>query len=354
MNTKKTTVIPKSIGYWLMTGAVLVALMVILGGYTRLSHSGLSMVTWKPVTGFIPPLSEAAWVAEFDLYKTSPEYKLRNYHFSLDEFKAIYWPEFYHRLLGRIMGLAFIVPFFYFLVTKKLRNRKLKMNLLVIFILGLLQGFAGWYMVKSGLVDQPAVSHIRLAIHLSLALILFGYLFTAALRIIYPAFTPDTAQKKSCQTYLRVLLVLVSIQIIYGAFVAGLKAGLFYPTFPKMGNEWFPVMVQKAITENGLSAFTNSPYVVQFMHRWLAVLVLLFTLITVLKNRKRQLADSIKKTHRILLVVLSVQFLAGVLTLINLVPVWLGVVHQLGALAVLGTLLMGLHLTRSAKNELIA
>lgn len=350
MDSKRNTDLPvsKSIGYWLLIGAFLVLMMIMLGGYTRLSHSGLSMVTWKPVTGFIPPLNQENWISEFEAYKTSPEYKLRNYNFSLEEFKEIYWPEFLHRLLGRITGIVFIIPFLYFLIRKKLNNPKLKRHLIIIFLLGVLQGFAGWYMVKSGLVDQPAVSHYRLAIHLCLALILYGYLFLVALKIL------TTQNEKQIQisdhvklkSVLSITLLVVILQIIYGAFVAGLKAGLFYPTFPKMGPLWIPHTVTDSIAQEGIMSFFNSPYVVQFVHRWLGILVLLLAGYLFFKSRKTILSDSIRKSIALILLLTLTQVLLGVLTLINLVPVSLGVLHQLCAVLLLTSVLYAIFLTR--------
>ena len=345
-NTTQPSPVSKSIGYWLLTGAVLVIAMVILGGYTRLSHSGLSMVTWKPVTGVIPPMNENQWQTEFQDYQTSPEYKLRNYHFTLDEFKEIYWPEFYHRLLGRIMGLAFIVPFIYFLIRKKFNNKKIIRQLIVIFLLGLLQGFAGWYMVASGLVDRPAVSHYRLAIHLCLALLLFSVLFIYAIRILKPELDKIVSFQKSVQRIFNITLVLLVLQIIYGAFVAGLKAGLFYPTFPKMGTEWIPQTVSGAFSTQGFSALTESPFVVQFIHRWLAILVTVFAVITFIKTRRE--ISLVKKTGSIIFYFTLVQVVLGVITLLNLVPVSLGVIHQLMAVFLLSSLLFAVFSIRRA------
>lgn len=343
MDADPNTEIPvsKSIGYWLLTGAFLVLMMIMLGGYTRLSHSGLSMVTWKPVTGFIPPLNQKNWITEFEAYKTSPEYKLRNYNFSLEEFKEIYWPEFLHRLLGRITGIVFIIPFLYFLIRKKLGNPKLKRHLIIIFLLGVLQGFAGWYMVKSGLVDQPAVSHYRLAIHLCLALILYGYLFLVALKILTNKNKSQVqvSDHSKLKLILNITLAVVILQIIYGAFVAGLRAGLFYPTFPKMGPLWIPHTVTDAIQQDGLTSFINSPYVVQFVHRWLGILVLLCAGFLFFKSNKKVLNGSIRKAILLIFSLTLFQILLGVLTLVNLVPVSLGVLHQAFAVLLLTSIL---------------
>ncbi|MBL7897134.1 MAG: COX15/CtaA family protein [Crocinitomicaceae bacterium] len=338
MNTenKNSESVSKAVGYWLITGAVLVIILLIVGGYTRLSHSGLSMVTWKPVTGFIPPMNETEWMAEFEQYQTSPEYKLRNYHFTLDEFKEIYWPEFYHRVLGRILGLVFIIPFIYFLIRKKLTDRKLRMNLIIIFLLGALQGLVGWLMVASGLVDRPSVSHYRLALHLCTALSLFVYIMLVALPIVSPEKIKSINDGKKLKWIFYTLTALVIFQIVYGAFVAGLKAGLFYPTWPKMGTEWIPATVTDSFSNGGI---TNSPYVVQFIHRWLAAVVVLLSVVLYLKSRKLNLEKFQKNALLFVPVVVVIQFILGVVTLMNLVPVSLGVIHQLGALILLSTLI---------------
>ncbi|MBK9193378.1 MAG: COX15/CtaA family protein [Crocinitomicaceae bacterium] len=338
MNTeiKNSGSVSKAVGYWLITGAVLVIILLIVGGYTRLSHSGLYMVTWKPVTGCIPPMNDAEWAVEFEQYQTSPEYKLRNYHFTLEEFKEIYWPEFYHRVLGRVLGLVFIIPFVYFLIRKKITDRKLRFNLIIIFLLGALQGLVGWLMVASGLVDRPSVSHYRLALHLCTALSLFVYIMIVALPIVSPDKMKSVTDGKKLKWIFYSLTAVVILQIIYGAFVAGLKAGFFYPTWPKMGTEWIPATVTDSFSDGGI---TNSPYVVQFIHRWLAAVVVIFSAVLYFKSRKLNLEKFQKNSLILVPVVVVIQFVLGVVTLMNLVPVSLGVIHQLGALILLSTLI---------------
>lgn len=331
----------KQVGYWLLTGAFLVVAMVVLGGYTRLSHSGLSMVTWKPVTGVVPPINPIQWEEEFTKYKTSPEYQKRNYSFTVEEFKAIYWPEFLHRLLGRIMGFVFLIPFLYFLFTGKLKNKRLLLNLVVIFLLGGLQGFIGWYMVKSGLVDIPSVSHYRLAIHFILALTLFVYILWTALGILYPK--EENTISNTFGNILKALLGLVIVQLIYGAFVAGLKAGMFFPTFPKMGSEWIPKSIGMALGTNGLISLTESPVLVQFIHRWLAAIIVILVSWIFIKGRKSDLSKSQSQSLLAMLIVVGIQFLLGVFTLLYLVPISLGVLHQLGAVALLTTVIIAMY-----------
>jgi heme a synthase len=338
----------RQIGIWLFAGALLVVVMVILGGYTRLSHSGLSMVTWKPIIGAIPPLNELAWEEEFSRYKSSPEYQKRNYDFSLEEFKSIYWPEFYHRLLGRIMGLAFMVPFLYFLFSKQLKNGRLIRNLMVIFLLGGLQGMIGWYMVKSGLVDDPNVSHYRLAIHLGTALLLFVYILWTALKVSYPG----SELKKDASTLIRpfkVLFAFTSIQIIYGALVAGLKAGLYYPTWPMMGSTWLPSEAGVSIVEKGIISFFESASLVQFMHRWIAVFVIGIIFWIYFKTRKLDLNEIQIRIMMWMLIIVGIQFTLGVLTLLYHVPISLGVLHQFGAVALLTINVLALYFFKGTR-----
>ena len=327
--------VDKRIGYWLMLGAALVIAMVILGGYTRLSHSGLSMVTWKPVTGVVPPLTDAQWEREFNKYKTSPEYKKRNYHFTVEEFKKIYWPEFLHRLLGRVIGMAFIIPFLYFLFTGKLKNKKLLANLVVIFLLGGLQGLIGWYMVKSGLVDVPSVSHYRLAIHFITALTLYVYIFWTGLKVLWPSTKDVKSDNQQIPKLLSITIALLVLQLIYGAFVAGLKAGLIYPTFPKMGSEWIPKSIGMALDTYGLSSFTEFPTLVQFVHRWLGVVIVGMVIWIYVSARKSELSKVQSQSLLAMIIAVGLQFLLGVFTLLMVVPISLGVLHQLGAVILL-------------------
>lgn len=337
---------PNWVPNWFLTGALLVLLMVLVGGYTRLSHSGLSIVYWKPVTGIIPPLSDNDWKQEFFLYQKSPEYKLKNFNFTIEDFKKIFWPEYIHRLIGRVMALVFFIPFLYLLLRGYLKNKLLRNTVLIVILLGLLQGFAGWYMVKSGLTKMPAVSHYRLAIHLCLALILYGYLFLVALKIMTTENeTPiQISDHNKLKSILNITLAVVILQIIYGAFVAGLKAGLFYPTFPKMGTLWIPHTVTDSIQKEGIMSFFNSPYVVQFVHRWLGILVLLFAGYLFFKSRKLIVRDSIRKSIALILCLTLVQVLLGVLTLVNLVPISLGVLHQTFAVMLLTSVLYAIFL----------
>ncbi len=234
------------------------------------------------------------------------------------------------------MGLVFIIPFVYFLIRKKITDRKLRFNLIIIFLLGALQGLVGWLMVASGLVDRPSVSHYRLALHLCTALSLFVYIMIVALPIVSPDKMKSVTDGKKLKWIFYSLTAVVILQIIYGAFVAGLKAGFFYPTWPKMGTEWIPATVTDSFSDGGI---TNSPYVVQFIHRWLAAVVVIFSAVLYFKSRKLNLEKFQKNSLILVPVVVVIQFVLGVVTLMNLVPVSLGVIHQLGALILLSTLI---------------
>jgi heme a synthase len=321
----------KSVIIWLLTGCALIFTMVIIGGITRLTQSGLSIVEWDLLMGTIPPLSDAAWQDLFVKYQNSPQYQLVNYHFNMEEFKSIFWWEYIHRLFGRFIGLVFFLPFLYFLISKKLNSSLIK-KLLVIFFLGGFQGFLGWYMVKSGLVKDPAVSHFRLAAHLTTAFFTFGFTFWVALQLL---------QKEALKVSLRplravavLLFGVVVIQIIYGAFVAGLKAGHSYTTFPKMGDEWIAESVTFAYTKMGIVSLIENPASVQFVHRIFAILVVSIGLFLWWKVQQIKPDFKTKVASDVLLYTILGQFLLGVVTLIYSVPVALGVLHQAGAFIV--------------------
>ena len=344
----------KQLILWLISGCSLIAFMVIIGGITRLTHSGLSMVTWKPVTGVIPPLNEQQWLAEFSKYKTSPEYLKKNYHFTLNEFKDIFFWEYLHRLIGRIIGIVFLIPFLYFVFTKKIKEKWLFTNLIIMFLLGGLQGFVGWYMVKSGLVDNPNVSHLRLATHLMMALLLFSFIFWNVLKLRFPEKEIKNPATIKLNKLAKVVLFFTILQIIYGAFMAGLKAGKMFPTYPKMGTEWFPTIIIDNFKEQGISALVNDPYSIQFIHRWIAVIVLFFTLFLAYKTKNTLLGYRQKLAIKLLVIAISIQFLLGIFTILYSVPVVLGVLHQFGGFLFLTALLSVLYFFNNTEEHLIA
>ncbi len=338
----RTNKADKAIVIWLLIGAFLVASMVILGGITRLTQSGLSMVEWKLIMGSVPPLTQAEWQTTFDKYQEFPEYKKLNIHYTLSDFKAIFWWEYSHRLLGRLIGIVFLIPFLGFLIKKKL-DKALTKKLIFILFMGALQGFLGWFMVKSGLVNNPHVSHYRLAAHLVTAFFLFGYILNLALSIGWPSTT--RIRLPYYRQILNVLLVLISVQIIYGAFVAGLKAGLFYPTFPTMNGVWMPEIITSSLASDGWLSIINTIASVQFIHRWMGVAVWSFALfIAVLYGPS--MTAKLKIGFVLLVAIITTQALLGIFTLLYSVPLTLGVLHQLGALLTLMAWVYAKHSTK--------
>lgn len=337
---------------WLGSGCFLIFFMVIIGGITRLTGSGLSITEWKLIRGTIPPLNEQQWNEEFDNYKKIPQYQLQNYHFTLTDFKTIFWWEYIHRLLGRLIGLVFIIPFLWFYFTKQLDKALLRKSLFL-FFLGGLQGFLGWYMVKSGLTENVRVSHIRLAIHLTTAFITFGFTFWFMLDIIH-THKINKHIFLSCLTALSIfILFFVLIQIIYGAFTAGLKAGHIYNTFPMMDDEWIAEAVTFSLQQDGLSALINNIAVVQFVHRYTAwIIAALIVYVWFISRNKKTLTQQQKNALHFSFVIVAAQFLLGVFTLLYNVPVTLGIIHQSGAFFLFAAIIYQLHVLNYQKKNL--
>jgi len=329
----------KKVIYWLLLGCFMIFVMVVVGGITRLTHSGLSISNYKLISGTLPPMNEVEWQKAFELYKQYPEYQKLNNHFTLKDFKDIYFWEWLHRLIGRLIGLVFIIPFLYFLITKQLSKPTIK-KAFILLGLGAFQGFLGWYMVKSGLVDNPDVSHYRLAAHLTTAFITFAYTFWVALDLIFPS---KKQIEKGFRNLLRWGMCILLLQIIYGAFVAGLDAGFIHNHWPMMSEGKFMhetvYIEQTPIYKN----FIEGKSGVQFVHRILAYVVVAVVLIIWFKAKKRVLTPHQFKGVNLLLVIVGLQFLLGVLTIIYQVPVWLGVTHQIGAFMLLATMTFTLH-----------
>lgn len=329
----------KKVIYWLLTGCVLIFIMVVVGGITRLTHSGLSISNYKLISGTIPPMNEVEWQEAFEIYKQYPEYQKLNNHFDLEEFKDIYFWEWLHRVIGRLIGLVFFIPFLYFLITKQLTKSTIKKSI-VLLCMGAFQGFLGWYMVKSGLVDRPDVSHYRLAAHLTTAFITFAYTFWVALDLIFPS---KKEINKKFRNLVRIGLAVLLLQIIYGAFVAGLDAGFIHNHWPMMSEGKF-IHETVYIEQNPLyKNFIEGKSGVQFVHRTLAYVVVIFVLIIWYKAKQIQLTNHQNKGINALFIMVGVQFLLGVLTIIYGVPVWLGVLHQVGAFFLLSVMTFTLH-----------
>ncbi|MCP4329819.1 MAG: heme A synthase [Alphaproteobacteria bacterium] len=315
----------RAIAIWLLLCCAMIFAMVVIGGITRLTESGLSMVEWRPLIGWLPPLTEAAWHEVFVKYQASPQFEKVNAGMSLDDFQTIFWWEYIHRLWGRLIGVVFLLPFLWFLVRGYL-DRALAPKLVIMFVLGGLQGLLGWYMVKSGLVDRPEVSQYRLAAHLGLAVVIYGYMLWVALGLLT---RPATSFGPSHRTA-AVLPFLVFVTLVSGGFVAGLDAGLAYNTFPLMGDAVVPeayFAMEPAI----VNVFENIA-AVQFNHRLLAIVTLAATLAYVcfagiygIEGRARALAAAIA-------IFACIQVGLGIATLLLFVPLPLAVAHQAGAL----------------------
>lgn len=329
----------KKVIYWLLTGCFLIFIMVVVGGITRLTHSGLSISSYKLISGTIPPLNEAEWIAEFEHYKQFPEYQKLHTHFDLEDFKDIYFWEYIHRVLGRLLGIVFIVPFFYFLLKKQLTKPTIKKSLILLF-LGGFQGFLGWYMVKSGLIDRPSVSHYRLAMHLGTAFITFAYTFWVALDLMYPS---RKEINKQIRNLIRFGLAVLLIQIVWGAFVAGLDAGLIHNHWPLMNDG--ALMHETVYIEQVplWKNFVEGRSGVQFVHRYMAYAVVVMVLLIWHKTRNLALTLPQHTGIRLLVLLVVVQFILGIFTLLLHVPVILGVLHQVTAFFLLAAMTYVLH-----------
>lgn len=313
---------------WFWTGAGLITLMVIVGGITRLTGSGLSMTDWNLIMGAIPPLSEAAWQEAFNQYKQFPEYQQLNTGMSLGAFKAIFFWEYLHRLLGRITGIVFIIPFLWFLIRGYFTTKLLK-RATILFGLGAAQGAMGWIMVKSGLVDVPYVSHYRLALHLLLAVILVSFCVWYALDLYKSKINQPLPAKTTLSQWSLAIAVIFFLQLIWGAFTAGLDAGLIYNTFPLMNSSWLP---QNAwALQPALLNLVENPGTVQWTHRILGTLLAVLVIVLWVKTRKAGAGDSLINKAHILLFLIVLQYVLGIFTLLFHVPVSLGVAHQTGA-----------------------
>jgi cytochrome c oxidase assembly protein subunit 15 len=321
----------RPIAIWLLICCVTLAGMVVLGGATRLTGSGLSMVEWKPVTGVLPPLSQNDWEEVFDLYQQSPEFQLVNLNMNLEGFKGIFYLEYFHRLLGRLIGLIVMLPLIYFVVRRKI-DRTLALKLAIMVVLGGLQGLLGWYMVQSGLADVPHVSQYRLTAHLGLAFLIYGYILWIAFDLLWPNSAGKPGADHRGLRRLSVLIpCLVFVTVLSGGFVAGLKAGLIHNTFPLMGGRVVPegILYLDPAWRNGF----ENPVTVQFNHRILATL--LFVLVPVFwhHSRRHALPRRIRIGFHLLLAILLIQVGLGIATLLLRVPVSIATIHQGGALA---------------------
>ena len=328
------------ISVWLATMFWLIAIMIIVGGLTRLTDSGLSITTWELFSGFLPPLNSLEWENYFNLYKEIPEYKVQNYSMTMNEFKVIFWWEWVHRFLGRLVGIAFLIPLIIF--TIKVKFNKLK-SLYFIFFLICFQGFLGWYMVSSGLVDRIDVSHYRLSLHLLMAFIILSLIYWNYLNL------KNIKISNEVNVFLVIFFVsLIFLQIIIGAFVSGMDAGQIYNSWPLMGNNYFP-------NDNDISnlfklnAF-NDPSLVQFIHRNLAYLIFLVYLIIFSKVYLNNL-NILKSPIIVIGVFLILQIVLGILTILNGAQIYIASMHQITSIFLVSSCIYLLFINRKTSLQ---
>ncbi|MEI8161523.1 MAG: COX15/CtaA family protein [Betaproteobacteria bacterium] len=327
----------RNIAAWLLICSAMVFATLVVGGVTRLTHSGLSIVEWQPIVGTIPPLNQTEWQATFDKYKQTPEYQKVNHQMALDEFKGIFWWEYFHRVLGRTIGLVFLLPFLWFLARRRI-DRPLALKLAGIFVLGGMQGAMGWYMVKSGLIDDPRVSQYRLTAHLSLAFVIF----TAMVWVAFGLLAERTRQVTNAalgrlQRTGFWLALLAFYMIVSGGFVAGIRAGKAYNSFPLMNGAFVPPEI--FMLEPWYLNFFNNMATVQFDHRLGAWLLAFLVPWFWLKIRSSPVPAGARRAAHLLVLALSLQIGLGISTLLLAVPVALGAAHQGGAMLFLGVVL---------------
>ncbi|SDH90719.1 COX15/CtaA family protein [Nitrosomonas sp. Nm132] len=321
----------KPIAIWLFICCALVFAMVVVGGVTRLTGSGLSIVEWQPLIGTIPPLSQEDWEVLLEKYRQIPQYEEVNKGMTLDEFKGIFWWEYFHRLLGRAIGIVYFIPFIYFVIRKQV-NRQLGLKLLGIFALGGLQGLMGWYMVMSGLVDNIYVSQYRLTAHLGLAFVIYAAMFWVATGLLSSenSLQRDRATLQSLRRFSLSITTLIFIMVLSGGLVAGIHAGLAYNTFPLMDGYLIPTDL--FVLEPWYRNFFENMATVQFDHRMIAWLLALLVPLFWFKTRKCSLSSSERLACHLLLMMLAVQISLGIATLLLVVPVPLAAAHQAGAM----------------------
>ena len=324
---------------WISSLTVMVLLMIIIGGLTRLTDSGLSIVDWKPLMGTIPPLSPQAWVDVFNNYKLTPEFQIVNSTISLNEFKIIFWWEWFHRFFARFIGIIFIIPFIYFFLRKRL-STNLLITMTIIFFFGLFQAVVGWWMVKSGLTDNPYVSVYRLAFHLANALIIFSFLFWITLSLIYGK-NKKKYKSKLIKHLFHISLVLIFITIITGSFMAGTDAGKSFNTFPLMNKQFIPEGYY--LGEYGWKNTFENTVAINFNHRWIAIFTFLFisTIISYLLFFNQNKYNNLSLI--LVFIILFIQICLGILTLVHESPISYAILHQTNAVLLLASLLFAYH-----------
>ena len=345
--------IDRAVKMWLLVGIVMVFMQVVLGGVTRLTGSGLSITKWDIVTGAVPPLNEHQWQKEFDLYKATPQYEKINKGMTLRQFKFIYFWEYFHRLWARTMGFVFLIPFLYFLFNGKL-SKPLVKDLLLVVLLTIFVASLGWIMVASGLINRPWVNAYKLAIHLSAALIMYAYLLWTTFKVFYPKrmFIHNRMLITSSRTFLFIL----SLQIFLGGILSGMKAGLFFPTWPDMNGAFIPtaLLTSDNWTVDNFVFYDQNIFMaafIQFFHRFTAYVLIINGLYIFIKAIKGANTPHLRQIVYMLIIMLITQALLGILTVLNCVgsiPLLWGVLHQCGALLLLTITLYLIYKTPSS------
>jgi len=333
------TAADRRVALWLLICCSMIFAMVVIGGITRLTESGLSITEWKPISGIIPPLSEAEWQAEFELYQRIPEYQQINRGMTLEEFKGIFWWEFVHRVWGRLIGVVFLVPFVWLLLQRDIRRAMIP-HMIALFLLGALQGALGWYMVSSGLAERTDVSQYRLTAHFLLALAIFSYALWLALTLLRRGAITDAAAAR-LRPHLWLTVLCLALTLTFGGFVAGLNGGLVYNSFPLMGGQLIP----GDAFQLPWSPFED-PVTAQFIHRWLAIASVLLAISLWL--RRGALRISTSKPIGLLAAMAVIQAGLGIATLLLIVPIPLAAAHQAGAVVLWTLVLWALHATQQA------
>lgn len=344
----------KPVAIWLLVGVGMIMIQVLLGGITRLTGSGLSITEWKPIMGTLPPMNEQDWNIAFEKYKQIAQYKYINSHFSLSDFKSIFFWEWFHRLWARLIAVAFVIPFIIFLVQKRFKKEMVK-PMLILFLLGALQGLVGWIMVQSGLEDSELlyVSHYKLAIHFILALGLLCYTLWFALDLLVPK--EQIMINKPLKQFTVWLLVLLTVQLIYGAFMAGLKAAPAAATWPLINDNFFPSTINSfgGREFGGLSFLADHPLVIHFIHRTLAYIITVLIFIAYRKMYRTEGTKLFKQTRVLPLLLVLLQVVLGIFAVLKATDphsfIWLAEAHQLVAMLLLLSLVWLLFIVRSNK-----
>lgn len=340
----------KQIATWLLIGVAMIVIQVLLGGITRLTESGLSITEWKPITGALPPLNDIDWQAAFDKYKLTDQFKYVHQHFSLSDFKFIFFWEWFHRLWARLMGVVFLVGFFYFLIKKKF-NKEMIVPMIILFILGALQGAIGWIMVKSGLVPEKyLVGHIQLATHFIAALILLCYSLWFALSLLIKP--QQQIANMFLKKFLTGILIVLFLQLIYGAFMAGLKTAIAAPTWPDINGSLVPANLYSL--SPAVRNFIYNPIMIHFIHRGLAYLLFILIILWWFKSTAIKEKKLFNRLRLLLLVLVSLQVILGILTVLNATYairlIWLGVLHQFVAMLLLMAMISLLFILRKPQQ----